>query len=85
VHATDEDDAGRVTLLEESCRPAGDRKGVAAHVHEQHVVRAELSGQTSPRPKGTDREQIGLDAVLVQDCAKQPEPVILPPLERARG
>ena len=78
VHAAGQNQAVGIEFLEDLRRLVGDRKRVAAHVHDQHVVALDLLGQLIPRRHRTRRGQIGFDAVLVQNGAQQPQSMILP-------
>jgi hypothetical protein len=60
-------------------------KSVAAHIHQRHPVAAELLRQLLPTGHGAGGDDIGFDAVVVQNRAQQPQAVVLPLLVGAVG
>ena len=61
------------------------REGIAAHVHQRHVVAGELLAELLPGGDRAGGDDVGQDAVTVEDGAQEAQPVILPLLVRAIG
>ena len=78
VHAACKYQAIGIDLLEDLSGFQGDRKSVAAHIHQCHLVAAKFRGQLFPRGDGPRGNDVGLQAILMHNRAQEPKTVVLP-------
>ncbi|MCU0507977.1 MAG: hypothetical protein MUC34_06210 [Anaerolineae bacterium] len=83
VHPPGEDHPVWVDLLEHLRRFASGGVGVAAHIHQGHIVALQLLRELFPIRHRARGENVSLDAVLMEDGAQEAEAMILPLLVRA--